>query len=466
MIRKNQKYLNMIMFSMDNIILFISFLGAYYIKFYSGFFSSGGRLDITTYLAPLFFALPVYIYLNYRVGLYNPFRVKTMMTEIFKVIQSNLIMLFILIAALFIINFDNYSRQLLVMIFLLNTLGISLYRMMVRLILRELRSRGYNTKKCLVVGVGSTCDEFIDRIEKNTHWAYDIVGIVADMETADSEYKSKPIIGKINELEEILRNLNPDQIFITIPIEEYHMLGKIISVCEREGIRTQIVPDYNKYLPAKPETEDFDGLPVINIRHVPLDDVPARALKRLFDILFSIFVLTVFSPLYILCMIIIKLTSPGPVLYSQERIGKNNRTFRMYKFRSMIVQTAEEEKTGWSTKDDPRKTKWGSFMRKTSMDELPQFYNVLRGDMSVVGPRPERPQFVTIFKKDVPKYMVKHQVRPGITGWAQVNGWRGDTSISKRIEHDIYYVENWTFELDVQIIIMTLFKGILNKNAY
>ena len=161
-----------------------------------------------------------------------------------------------------------------------------------------------------------------------------------------------------------------------------------------------------------------------------------------------------------------KCTSPGPIIYKQERVGLNRKNFNMYKFRSMRVQTTEEEKDKWTTQNDPRKTKWGAFMRKTSIDELPQFFNVLKGDMSVVGPRPERPYFVDQFKETIPRYMIKHQVRPGITGWAQVSGYRGDTSIKKRIEHDLYYIENWTFSFDLKIIILTIFKGFVNKNAY
>ena len=168
----------------------------------------------------------------------------------------------------------------------------------------------------------------------------------------------------------------------------------------------------------------------------------------------------------LLAVMMIKLTSPGPVIFHQERVGLNRKPFMMYKFRSMHLQTDEEEREQWTTKDDPRKTRWGAFMRKTSIDELPQFFNVLKGDMSVVGPRPERPFFVEKFREEVPRYMIKHQVRPGITGWAQVNGLRGDTSIEERINHDLYYIENWTFAFDMQIIFLTVFKGLVNKNAY
>jgi Undecaprenyl-phosphate glucose phosphotransferase len=243
-------------------------------------------------------------------------------------------------------------------------------------------------------------------------------------------------------------------------------LGEIISTCEKAGVKTQIVPYYYKYIPNKPYMDDIDGIPIIDTRHVPLDNFIKRALKRGFDVVFSIVALTLASPVMILSALLVKTTSKGPVFYKQERVGLNRKPFMMLKFRSMVVQTKEEEQDKWTIQNDPRKTKWGSFMRKSSIDELPQFINVLKGDMSVVGPRPERPFFVEQFKDEIPKYMIKHQVRPGITGWAQVNGWRGDTSIHKRIECDLYYIENWKFSFDVKIVLLTVFKGFINRNAY
>ena len=188
--------------------------------------------------------------------------------------------------------------------------------------------------------------------------------------------------------------------------------------------------------------------------------------KRIVDIIGSIFMLILFSPIMLISAIAVKFSSPGPVIFSQERVGLHNKTFRMYKFRSMKVQKPDKEAKAWTTENDPRVTKVGRVLRMTSMDELPQFFNVLKGDMSIVGPRPERPQFVDQFRESIPRYMVKHQVRPGVTGWAQVNGLRGNTSIRRRIEYDIYYIENWTMMFDIKIMLMTLFHGFINKNAY
>ena len=218
--------------------------------------------------------------------------------------------------------------------------------------------------------------------------------------------------------------------------------------------------------PTKPYTEDLQGLPVINIRYVPLNNTFLAAIKRGVDIIGALVAIVLFSPVMLFSCLAIKLTSPGPLIYRQTRVGLHNKPFEMYKFRSMEVQPEETEKKAWTVKNDPRVTGYGKFMRHTSIDELPQLFNILKGDMSLVGPRPERPFFVEKFREEIPRYMVKHQVRPGLTGWAQVNGYRGDTSIRKRIDCDLYYIENWTLGLDFKILFLTFFKGFVNKNAY
>jgi Undecaprenyl-phosphate glucose phosphotransferase len=219
-------------------------------------------------------------------------------------------------------------------------------------------------------------------------------------------------------------------------------------------------------IPSRPYLEDLDGLAVVNIRRVPLTNTGNRFIKRSIDIVGSICAIILFSPIMLIAAIGIKLTSRGPIIFKQERVGLHNKPFKMYKFRSMEVQDDSEEKKGWTTKNDPRVTRIGKILRRSSIDELPQLFNVLKGDMSLVGPRPERPLFVEKFKEEIPRYMIKHQVRPGITGWAQVNGYRGDSSIKKRIEYDLYYIENWTIILDMRILFLTIFTGFINKNAY
>lgn len=274
------------------------------------------------------------------------------------------------------------------------------------------------------------------------------------------------VIGKIRDLNTILELNTLDEIAITLSIREYEKLERIVAGCEKSGVHTKFIPDYNNFIPTKPFMEDLLGLPVIHIRHVPLTSMVNATMKRIVDLVGAIAALILFSPVMLLTVAAIKLTSPGPVIFSQERVGLHNKPFKMYKFRSMEVQSAAKEKSQWTRQGDPRVTPIGRFIRKTSIDEMPQLFNVLKGDMSLVGPRPERPFFVEKFKEEIPRYMIKHQVRPGMTGWAQVNGYRGDTSITKRIEHDLYYIENWTLGFDFKILFLTVFKGFINKNAY
>lgn len=257
-----------------------------------------------------------------------------------------------------------------------------------------------------------------------------------------------------------------DEIGITLSLSDYDRLEAIVNICEKSGVHTKFIPDYNSVIPSRPYLEDMDGLAVVNIRRVPLTNLVNKALKRIVDIFGALVAIILFSPIMLIAAIGVKVTSKGPLIFKQERVGLHNKSFQMYKFRSMEVQPVEEEKKGWTKKNDPRVTKIGRILRKTSIDELPQFFNVLKGDMSLIGPRPERPLFVEKFKEEIPRYMIKHQVRPGITGWAQVNGYRGDTSIRKRIEYDLYYIENWSMAFDFKILFLTFFKGFISKNAY
>ena len=317
-----------------------------------------------------------------------------------------------------------------------------------------------------MVGYSRAAEGYLDRVVTHPEWGYIVKGILADNKPEGEEYRGIKILGGTDKLAEILPQNQLDEIVITLGLAEYHKLGRIVNMCEKSGVHTKFVPDYNNIIPTKPYTEDLMGMPVINIRRVPLNNMLNAVAKRCVDIFGALVAIILFSPVMLVTSIIIKVTSPGPLIFKQERIGKHNRPFYMYKFRSMVVQDEKDEKKGWTTKNDPRVTPIGRFIRKTSIDELPQLFNILIGDMSLVGPRPERPQFVEKFKEEIPRYMIKHQVRPGLTGWAQVNGYRGDTSIQKRIEFDLYYIENWTMGFDFKIIFLTFFKGFINRNAY
>jgi len=360
----------------------------------------------------------------------------------------------------------DYSRLTLVSFCVINIVLEWCVRMFIFYILRDMRKKGMNQKQVLLVGYSRAAEEYVDRILQNPQWGYVIRGILDDNVPAGTTYKGVKVIGRIANLMIILPSSRLDEIAITLGLSEYYRLEEIVALCEKSGVHTKFIPDYNNIIPTKPYTEDILGLPVINIRYVPLSNTFNALIKRTMDIIGSSIAIIASSPVMLILCILIKLTSPGPLIYKQERVGLHNQTFRMYKFRSMEIQKESEEKKAWTVKNDPRVTGIGKFMRHTSLDELPQLFNILKGEMSLVGPRPERPFFVEKFREEIPRYMVKHQVRPGLTGWAQVNGYRGDTSIRKRIECDLYYIENWSVGFDIKIMFLTIFKGFINKNAY
>jgi Undecaprenyl-phosphate glucose phosphotransferase len=366
----------------------------------------------------------------------------------------------------FYIKAGDFSRAILFIFFATNIVAETVFRNAIRYLLRNIRTKGFNLRHVLLVGYSRAAQEYIDRVKVNPQWGYIIRGILDDNVERGTQYKDIKVIGTIEDLDIILPENKLDEIAITLSLDEYAKLERIVNQCEKSGVHTKFIPDYNQVIPNKPYTEDLLGLPIINIRHVPLTNTFNIIIKRMIDICGSLSLIVLTSPIMLIIAILVKTTSKGPLIYSQERVGLHNRSFNMYKFRSMEVQPPSEERTKFTVPNDPRVTKIGKFIRKTSIDEFPQFFNVLFGDMSLVGPRPERPFFVEKFREEIPRYMVKHQVRPGITGWAQINGYRGNTSIRKRIEYDLYYIENWTVGFDFKILFLTIFKGFINKNAY
>ena len=425
-----------------------------------------GALPFRIYAAAILPIVLVYLLLYYIFSLYTPKRVQGRRLEMWNIVKANTVGIALILGALYLIKMMHFSRELLAIFYFVNILLETGLRNLIRYFLRSMRKKGYNLKHILLVGYSHAAEEYIDRIIANPQWGYKIRGILDDHIEAGTEYKGVKVLGRIANLMVILPQNRLDEIAITLGLNEYYRLEEIVALCEKSGVHTKFIPDYNRVIPTKPYTEDILGLPVINIRHVPLTNTYYAFLKRTMDIVGSICAIILFSPVMLFSVIMIKLTSPGPLIFKQERVGLHNQPFMMYKFRSMEVQAPEKEKTRWTVKDDPRVTGFGKFMRKTSIDELPQLFNVLKGEMSLVGPRPERPFFVEKFKEEIPRYMIKHQVRPGITGWAQVNGYRGNTSIRKRIEYDLYYIENWTLGLDIKILFLIVFKGFINKNAY
>ena len=466
MIKDNERFFYRIHVVIDAFVIALSYLFACFLQL--GFFIQKdiGRLTTEEYLLPLFFVVPGLLLLYYAFNLYTSKRIQGRRLEIGNIVKANSLMLLIFLSVLMLSHMDDFSRQLVFLFYGIDTVLEVIVRFLIRYVLVRMRKNGMNLKRILLVGYSRAAEEYIDRINSNPQWGYVVRGILDDSIERGTMYKGVKVIGRIDNMLVILPQNHLDEIAITLGLNEYYKLERIVGLCEKSGVHTKFIPDYNNIIPTKPYTEDLLGLPVINIRHVPLSNTFNMMVKRCMDVCGSLAAIVVFSPVMLLMVLLIKLTSPGPLIFKQERVGLHNRPFQMYKFRSMEVQKERDEQKCWTVKNDPRVTGIGKFMRKTSIDELPQLFNVLKGDMSLVGPRPERPQFVEKFREEIPRYMVKHQVRPGMTGWAQINGYRGDTSIRKRIEYDLYYIENWTVGLDLKILFLTFFKGFINKNAY
>lgn len=456
MIRENQRTLNALLAVLDACFCLLSMLLAFQLRFID---YEGTYLGISYYIRLMLFIIPVYFLLYNYYGLHDSFRSKTLITETGKIIQANVIGVILIFVLMFLLKELQASRSVVLLFGILNTLISSLFRLALRMLLRRMRAKGYNIKHVLLVGWNESSAEFYQRITGNKRLGYQIIGYF-DNRGETGAASAPPFLGKFKELDPYLeKERSIDEVVVSLDYGEMPLLEGVIELCEKDGVKTSLLPFYTKYLPAKPCIDEVEGLPLINIRKIPLDNFLSAFVKRAFDILVSLAVLAVFSPLLLVTAIGVKFSSPGPVLYRQERIGRNKKPFTMYKFRSMRTEGDGSDLTTWGTRRDGRRTKFGSLIRKFSIDELPQLYNVLRGDMSLVGPRPERPYFVGKFREEIPLYMIKHFVRPGITGWAQVNGWRGDTSIKERIKCDIYYIENWTFLFDIKILFLTVFKG-------
>ena len=429
---------------MDAGIIGAAYFFSWYLRFKSGVFvQDAGVLPAKTYFSALFLIIPGYLLLYSIFQLYMPRRVKSYRKELMDIIRANGIGFMIFILVLYFIKQEHFSRQMLCIFFFINISLEFAKRYLIRTILWKMRKQGLNQKHILMIGESQMAEQYMDRLRENPKWGYQVFAHLKDEE----------------KLERILEGNELDEVVIALRAEDYGKLERIVDVCEKAGVHTKMIPDFGNVISTRPYIEDVQGIPVIHVRRVPLNIMRNRVAKRAVDLIGATVAIILFSPVMLLTVLVVALTEEGSVIYRQERVGLHNQVFYMYKFRSMIMQDEEKEKAEWSTRNDPRITPVGKLIRRTSIDELPQLFNVLKGEMSLVGPRPERPQFVQKFRDEIPRYMVKHQVRPGMTGWAQINGYRGDTSIEKRIEYDLYYIENWTMVFDMKILILTIFKG-------
>lgn len=454
MIKENQQLLNRLHVISDGVVLYLALPVAFWLRFYilpGGFIT----VPLSQYmiLGVLLAAVQLFVYAAF--GLYQSFRKVRLRRELERLWLASALVMTVLLSFLFVQHYIDFSRITLVIWFFLSTGLLSCKRLVLRRVLRHFRQMGYNQKHTLLIGGGEMARAYCDTVRSDRELGYALMGYVsARPEKGMGELKR---LGGYEELERLLEEKRPDEAVCAIAPEDYGRMPEIITACEKSGTKLSIIPFYAKYMSSNPQFDELEGIPLLNFRRIPLDNWANAFCKRAMDIVGSLLLIILSSPAMLVCAIGVKLSSPGPVIFKQERVGLDKKLFYMYKFRSMRVNT--EQNTAWSTDRDDRKTKFGAFMRKCSLDEFPQFFNVLKGDMSLVGPRPEIPYHVERFKEDIPLYMVKHQVRPGITGWAQVNGLRGDTSIKARVEHDIYYIEHWSLLFDIEILLTTVFRG-------
>ena len=450
---------------MDALITAISFVLAYYIKFYILNDGPGiGVLPVQEYYKLLPFIVPGYMFLYYRCSVYSPKRTVRRRHEIYSILQANTIGLAALIIILYmIIREINFSRSVMAIFYVLNVFLTSVSRIIMRKALRTLRKKGYNLKHILLVGYSRAAEEYIDRILSNPQWGYVVCGILDEHIPGGTTYKGVKVLGTLGNLEYILPENKLDEIAITLSLKDYDYLEGVVDICEKSGVHTKFIPDYSSLIPSRPYTEDLMGLPVINIRYVPLSNTFNAMIKRIMDICGSIIGIIVASPIMLVLCALIKLTSPGPLIYRQERVGLHNQTFWMYKFRSMYMDAEERKKdlmaqnemSGlmFKMKDDPRITKVGKFIRKTSIDELPQFINVLKGDMSLVGTRPPT---VAEFKQYQGHHKRRLSMKPGITGMWQAYGRNTVQDFEEIVKMDLDYIDNWSIMLDIKILFKTV----------
>lgn len=448
MIQNNQKIFNLLNMFTDGLIVVLSLLIGFGVRFY--LMEGYVMVPLGSYMLLALIAIPLQLVLYKAVGVYDPGRRRRAYQIIARIIAVNIGAFAVLNTVLYFSKEMDFSRIAISVFLVAEMLLHSLKHGFMRFALRKLRSKGYNLRRVLIIGDNELAERCAKELSETPEFGYRIIGYLGDKEGMGG-YR---YLGTLDDMREIIRSEDPDEVIAALEDQNAHYIPHIIQACNDAGIRFSFVPAYARYLSSHPQVDSINGIPLLNIRRIPLDGWINAFIKRSIDIIGALILIILSSPVMLVCAIGVRLSSPGPILFKQARVGYNGKVFHMYKFRSMRVNDRSD--TAWSTKKDDRRTPFGSFIRKYSLDELPQFFNVLFGDMSLVGPRPEIPHFVEKFREEYPLYMVKHQVRPGITGWAQVNGLRGDTSIEKRVRYDIHYVENWTLFFDIQILFMTL----------
>jgi len=462
----NQVFISFLFFS-DLIAIVLSWLLAYLLRFEVGVIEvSKGVPSWSQHLPLLVILLLVCSVVFYLVGLYRPKRLSTIQKELSEIIKALTLSLLFFVFLTYFFKEYRYSRLTILYFWILSILLVGSMRFFSRNLLRAFRRREYNLRYILIIGEGELGQKLLRSFDVHSELGVKAVGFLSDSEEKVGQIiNGLRVIGTFEDLHEVLKLQKIDQVYIAIPFHQHEKIKYILTSLKNELVDIKVVSDLYDFIRLRGGVDDLDGLPIINIQDTPLHGW-GKIGKRMLDMITAFTGILILSPFMLIIGLAIKTTSHGPIFYKQKRMGLDGEIFEMLKFRSMVEDAEKETGSVWAHSDDPRRTPIGKILRRTSLDELPQLFNVLLGEMSLVGPRPERPELIDQFKDKIPKYMLRHKIKAGMTGWAQVNGLRGNTSLEKRIEHDLYYIENWSISFDFHILFLTIFKGLVNKNAY
>jgi Undecaprenyl-phosphate glucose phosphotransferase len=462
----NQVFISFLFF-LDLFVIALAWFLAYFLRFESGFIGVTKEVPSLGQHLPLLVLLLLVCGVVFRMaGLYQPKRLTSLPSEIFDLIKATTVSVLIFVFLAYFFKEYRYSRLTILCFWFLTIVFTGLSRSFARRFLKSLRRKGFNLRFVLVIGEGDLGQKLVQSFQNHPELGLKAVGFLSDSgEKVGQTIGGVEVLGTLEELHQVLKRGGVDQVFIALPFDLHKRITDILASLKDELVNIKVVSDLYDFVTLRGGVDELDGLPIINIQDTPLLGW-GKIAKRTLDAATSATGLFILSPLMLLIGLLIKVTSPGPVLFRQERMGFDGEIFRMLKFRSMVVDAERETGPVWARPGDPRRTTVGKILRKTNLDELPQLFNVLKGEMSLVGPRPERPELIEKFKHSIPNYMLRHKIKAGMTGWAQVNGLRGNTSLEKRIEHDLYYIENWSLSFDLQILFMTLWKGLISRHAY
>jgi Undecaprenyl-phosphate glucose phosphotransferase len=466
MLKRYQNLVGGVLGLADASIIVLAWLLAYWLRFSwpiipvtKGFPAFAAYAALTPFVALLWLT----VFASMRV--YQFSRAFGRRDEILALLKAHALALLLFVTLTYLFEAYKYSRLVTLYFGVLAGASLIATRLLVRAAFKALRLRGYNLRYVLIAGEGPAVERLIERIDGFPELGLRVRGVVTHEDSPTVGVSGKPVLGHFGQIAAVIQRSRVGEVLIALPWSQQDEVSRLLDLLKDETADVRLVPDVHAYVTLGCEVEDFDGVPVVHINDSPLIGWYAAA-KRVTDIVVAAVALVILSPLLLLLALLVKLTSPGPVLYAQERMGLDGRTFQMLKFRSMRSDAEASTGAVWAREGDDRRTLFGTILRRTSLDELPQLWNVLCGEMSLVGPRPERPVFVRKFREEIPHYMLRHKVKAGITGWAQINGWRGNTSLRRRIECDLYYIQNWSYALDLKILTLTLWKGFVNKNAY